>query len=67
MVTEGGKEGHTLSDEGHGGVIVIVVVEGGRVVTCVVVDVERLSVTTKCVLVKVGELVHDILFRFSGV
>lgn len=43
----------------HEGVSVIVVVEGGRVVTWVVVDVKRLSVTTWSVLVKVGILVHE--------
>jgi hypothetical protein len=50
---------HTLSDEGHADDIVIVVEVGGRVVTWVVTDVERLLVTTVSVLVRVGELVHD--------
>jgi hypothetical protein len=45
----------------HEGVIVIVVVDGGRVVTWEVVDVERLFVTTWFVDVKVGEETHDIL------
>lgn len=57
-----GTETHALADEGQADDIVIVVEEGGRVVTCVVMDVERLLVTTNCVLVRVGELVHDILF-----